>query len=102
MLTIIDHRPETSVLIGASNRADLMDLALLRRFDLSVTLPSPTVEKIHQYLFRYQTDHAIQFPIAIAPLLQESADHPWSTIERTCQQIHQQMILDPQYVAKEA
>ena len=93
ILTIIDHLPDTSIFIAASNRPDLIDPALLRRFDVSLTLPLPTSQQIQDYLETYQARHAVQFPMAIPSLVRDLIGHPWSTIERTCQQLHKQIIL---------
>lgn len=101
ILTIIDHLPDTSIFIAASNRPDLIDPALLRRFDLSLTLPLPTPQYIHDYLETYQARHAVQFPIAVPSLVRDLTGHPWSTIEQTCQQLHKQIILT-EIVAQEA
>ncbi len=95
LLTLIDHFPDTSVLVAATNRPDLIDPALLRRFDLAVVLPPPSESDILGYLTRYQTDHAMRFSVPASVLAHDLAGHPWSTVERTCQQIHKQMILTP-------
>ena len=95
ILTIMDHLPDTSILVTASNRPDLIDPALLRRFDLLLTLPLPSRDQIQDYLVRYQTVHQIPWPVALSLLVHDLAGHPWSTIERTCQQLHKQHLLAP-------
>jgi SpoVK/Ycf46/Vps4 family AAA+-type ATPase len=93
LLMLIDHFPDTSVLVAATNRPDLIDPALMRRFDLVVALPAPSESDILGYLTRYQADHAMHFPVSVAALAHDLAGHPWSTVERTCQQLHKQRIL---------
>ena len=93
LLMLIDHFPDTSVLVGATNRPDLIDPALMRRFDLTMVLPPPSEPDILGYLTRYQAEHTMRFPVPCATLAHDLAGHPWSTVERTCQQLHKQMIL---------
>ena len=93
LLMLIDHFPDTSVLVAATNRPDLIDPALIRRFDLALVLPPPSESDILGYLTRYQADHAMHFPVPVAALAHDLAGHPWSTVERTCQQLHKQRIL---------
>ncbi len=93
LLTLIDHFPDTSVLVAATNRPDLIDPALLRRFDLAVVLPPPSESDILGYLTRYQADHAMRFSVPTSALAHDLAGHPWSTVERTCQRLHKQIIL---------
>ncbi len=93
LLVLIDHFPDTSVLVAATNRPDLIDPAIMRRFDMAMMLPPPSESDILGYLNRYQTDHAMRFPVSATALAHDLAGHPWSTIERTCQRLHKQMIL---------
>ena len=93
LLMLIDHFPDTSVLVAATNWPDLIDPALIRRFDLALVLPPTSEPDILGYLTRYQADHGVCFPVPVASLAHNLAGHPWSTVERTCQQLHKQRIL---------
>ena len=93
LLMLIDHFPDTSVLVAATNRPDLIDPALMRRFDLAMVLPPPSESDILGYLTRYQAGRAMRFPVPVVALAHDLIGHPWSTVERTCQRLHKQMIL---------
>lgn len=93
LLTLIDHFPDTSVLVAATNRPDLIDPALLRRFDLALALSAPSESDIAAYIVRYQTDRAIRFSVPAAALAHDLAGRPWSVVEQTCQRVHKALIL---------
>ncbi len=75
--------------------------ALLRRFDLTSLLPPPSESAILHYLERYEATRGIHFPLPVAVLAHDLAGHAWSTVERTCQQLHKQEILHTLHSDKE-
>lgn len=49
ILQLIDHFPKNSVLIGATNQIQMIDEALVRRFELRLEFKSPTNEVLESY-----------------------------------------------------
>jgi SpoVK/Ycf46/Vps4 family AAA+-type ATPase len=50
ILQLFDYLPQSSIVIAATNQKDMIDLALLRRFDLSVKLDLPNENQIRALL----------------------------------------------------
>jgi SpoVK/Ycf46/Vps4 family AAA+-type ATPase len=48
ILQLFDYLPQNSIVIAATNQKDMVDEALLRRFDFSIEFPLPNVEKIKE------------------------------------------------------
>jgi AAA+ superfamily predicted ATPase len=50
ILQLFDYLPQNSMIIAATNQKEMVDDALLRRFDLSVKFDLPTVKQIHELI----------------------------------------------------
>lgn len=50
ILQLFDYLPQNSIVIAATNQKEMIDDALLRRFDLSVEFPLPDEEKIKELI----------------------------------------------------
>lgn len=48
ILQLFDYLPQNSIVIAATNQKDMVDDALLRRFDLSIKLDMPNVKQIDE------------------------------------------------------
>ncbi len=48
ILQLFDYLPQTSIVIAATNQVNMLDDALLRRFDLKMRLDLPTMEQIQE------------------------------------------------------
>ncbi|MBC6445405.1 MAG: ATP-binding protein [Alphaproteobacteria bacterium GM202ARS2] len=65
LLMHVDELPSYSVIIAASNHAELLDRAVWRRFQLRLTLPSPTPKELQTYFEKhFQQFHGVP---AISP-----------------------------------
>lgn len=49
LIQLIDYLPQNALLIAATNHADLIDVALLRRFQLRIQFEMPTAEVLDNY-----------------------------------------------------
>ena len=49
LIQLIDYLPQNALLIAATNHADLIDVALLRRFQLRIQFEMPTAEVLDTY-----------------------------------------------------
>jgi SpoVK/Ycf46/Vps4 family AAA+-type ATPase len=49
LIQLIDYLPQNALLIAATNHADLIDIALLRRFQLRIQFEMPTSEILDTY-----------------------------------------------------
>ncbi|MDM1295888.1 ATP-binding protein [Sphingobacterium sp. N143] len=50
ILQLFDYLPQSSMVIAATNQKDMLDEALLRRFDLSISLELPEEEQIEKMI----------------------------------------------------
>ncbi|QRY55259.1 AAA family ATPase [Sphingobacterium siyangense] len=50
ILQLFDYLPQSSMVIAATNQRDMLDEALLRRFDLSISLELPEKEQIEKLI----------------------------------------------------
>ncbi|MFM5296723.1 AAA family ATPase [Aeromonas veronii] len=53
ILLEIDRLPDHVILIGATNHEELLDRAVVRRFDLLWSLPKPTDDQVQEWLHRF-------------------------------------------------
>ncbi|AIM37495.1 ATPase [Sphingobacterium sp. ML3W] len=61
LIQLIDYLPQTTLLIAATNHAEIIDKALLRRFQLQISYNLPT----HAELDKYYDKLSQQFPLEI-------------------------------------
>jgi len=68
ILQLFDYLPQTSMLIAATNQVEMIDTALLRRFDLNLKFNKPDPEQIADLIKltlkngKYQFDHLEKLP----------------------------------------
>ncbi|MGI9345237.1 MAG: AAA family ATPase [Gammaproteobacteria bacterium] len=65
LLMQIDSLPSHVVVIGATNHGELLDRAVWRRFQVRMTLPSPTRSRLIAWFEKFE--HRIQVPLGYAP-----------------------------------
>ncbi|WP_223857649.1 AAA family ATPase [Sphingobacterium micropteri] len=50
ILQLFDYLPQSSMVICATNQKDMLDEALLRRFDLAISLELPDQQRIQELI----------------------------------------------------
>jgi AAA+ superfamily predicted ATPase len=50
ILQLFDYLPQSSIVIAATNQSDMLDEALVRRFDVNVQFSLPNIEQIHSLI----------------------------------------------------
>lgn len=93
ILTNLDRLPDTSIIIGATNLPDVIDSALLRRFNLKIWLDAPSNTDILKYVFSYQCDHNVNFFLSDTEIVNCLAEQPWSKVEEFCLDQHRVIVL---------
>ena len=56
LLMHVDELPSYTIVIAASNHAELLDRAVWRRFQLRISLPKPTKKELEKYFKRHYKD----------------------------------------------
>lgn len=49
LIQLIDYYPKDAILIAATNHSELIDIALMRRFQLKLNYEMPNEEQLNQY-----------------------------------------------------
>lgn len=65
LLMQIDNLPSHVMVIGATNHAELLDRAVWRRFQVRMTLPSPTRARLTKWFEKFE--HRIKLSLGYAP-----------------------------------
>ncbi|MBQ7457182.1 MAG: AAA family ATPase [Desulfovibrio sp.] len=65
LLMQIDYLPSHVMVIGATNHAELLDRAVWRRFQIRMTLPSPTQARLTEWFEKFE--HRIKISLGYAP-----------------------------------
>lgn len=61
ILQLFDYLPQTSMIIAATNHLDMIDDALLRRFDLNLKFDLPDEEHIHEIISKTLANNKFAF-----------------------------------------
>lgn len=94
LLLQIDDLPSSTVVIAATNHAELLDRAVWRRFQLRIDLPYPTAEQTHEFILSFFRSRSIREPIRNSEEIASSL-HPasFSEIEDFCTNVLRRHIL---------
>lgn len=85
ILQLFDFLPQSSVVIAATNQKDMVDEALLRRFDVSITLELPGKAEIANLIDLTLRNGRFQFPktASKANLINQSLGLSYFSIQKT-------------------
>ncbi len=96
LLMNLDRLSDNCVVIAATNKKDLIDGALLRRFNVDFYLEAPAKPEIKRYIMNYQRDREIFFAqlFSLENAVNSLEGKPWSRVAEFCQDLHRQLILN--------
>lgn len=85
ILQLFDYLPQTSMVIAATNQKDMLDDALLRRFDLSVEFEMPTEKQINELVTLSLRNGQFSFdnPKKVLAVIKASAGLSYYSIQKT-------------------
>lgn len=66
ILQLFDYLPQSSMVIAATNQNDMLDEALLRRFDLSISLELPDTQQIQRLIQLVLKEDQFKFDKAVS------------------------------------
>lgn len=90
LLMSLDRLSDDVMFVAATNRKDLLDSAITRRFDIVLSFPNPTDEQKEKYLDQYRGKRGID--IRIDPKKMQKCVS-YSDIERLVTQTHKAQVL---------
>lgn len=101
LLKEIEDYPVTSVIIGATNHPELLDKAIWRRFDRTLTVEMPEISERKQLLVRHLEGYADTVGRSIVDYIATTTDGVNSAdICKLCEHIKRQFIIAPEVPAK--
>lgn len=101
LLKEIEDYPVTSVIIGATNHPELLDKAIWRRFDRTLTVEMPEISERKQLLVRHLEGYADTVGRSIVDYIATTTDGVNSAdICKLCEHIKRQFIIAPGVPAK--
>lgn len=85
ILQLFDYLPQSSIVIAATNQADMLDEALLRRFDVNIELDLPEKDQIIDLINLTLGKGQFKLPskIAINKIINESVGLSYYSIQKT-------------------
>ena len=101
ILVQLDRLAPSVLLVAATNRPDLLDPALERRFAVKLWLDGPDEEAARQYVDEYRRRHDVAFPNPAPEGSTPCAWRSWAQVERYCQDRHRAVLLGEDVVGGE-
>lgn len=94
LLMQIDNLPSHAMIIGATNHAELLDRAVWRRFQIRMTLPSPTCARLTEWFGKFE--HRIGIPLGYTPtyLAKQLPKASFAEVEEFCTTVYRQYVLE--------
>lgn len=85
ILQLFDYLPQNSIVIAATNQKDMVDDALLRRFDLSIEFPLPNNAKIKELvqLTLKNGEFVFDKPRSLNPIIETAKGLSYYSIQKT-------------------
>lgn len=93
MLKQIDALPSYVILIAATNRGDILDDALWRRFQVSVTLPMPNRDELARYYEQYMDKYHMKISMEPTVLAEETMPCSYAKAEELMTTLRRKMVL---------
>ena len=85
ILQLFDYLPQNSIVIAATNQKEMVDEALLRRFDLSIQFPLPDAEKVKELVALTLKNGAFKFdkPRSVNKVMESALGLSYYSIQKT-------------------
>lgn len=96
LLQEIENWPSTGLLIAATNHPELVDPALWRRFDLDITFPSPSSEKVSEAVTHYLGDDIDEFRPLVDLIIDTQLGSSYSDIKRSVHKLRRMKLIAPE------
>lgn len=96
LLLQIDDLPSYTVVVVASNHAQLLDSAVWRRFQVRLEMPRPSKKQLIQFIEYYQTQTPLNFGLTARTIVEKVGFDSFSAIEDFCRDVYRRAVLDRQ------
>ena len=94
LLLQIDALPSYTVVVVASNHAQLLDSAVWRRFQIRIELPRPNKKQQALFIENYQNKTSLNFGLSARAILEKISFDSFSAIEDFCRDVYRLAVLN--------
>ncbi|MCY4209442.1 MAG: ATP-binding protein [Gammaproteobacteria bacterium] len=96
LLLQIDSLPSYTVVVVASNHAELLDTAVWRRFQVRLEMPRPTKEQFVGFIRNYEKQTAVKFCVPAQSIVEKAGFDSFSAVEDFCRDVYRRAVLERQ------
>ncbi len=96
LLLQIDALPSYTVVVVASNHAQLLDSAVWRRFQVRLEMPRPSKQQLIEFIEYYQKQTPLNFGLSARTITEKVGFDSFSAVEDFCRDVYRRAVLDRQ------
>ena len=96
LLMQIDSMPSYTVVVVASNHAQLLDSAVWRRFQVRIEMPRPTQKQLISYIDNFAKQTSLNLGLAASTIAKKVAFDSFSAVEDFCHDVYRRAVLNQQ------
>jgi SpoVK/Ycf46/Vps4 family AAA+-type ATPase len=93
LLLQIDALPSHVVVVTATNHAELLDRAVWRRFQVRITLPSPTMAQRVAWFVDFERTMGMPLGLSVKTLASRLPVDTFADLEQFCQDVQRRYVL---------
>lgn len=93
LLMMTDSLPSYTIVLGASNHAELLDRAVWRRFQIRLELPMPEINEIQLFLINFERKYNMSFQTDLSKLATKLKGNNFGDIENFALSVMRRYIL---------
>ena len=93
LLLQIDALPSYTVVVIASNHAQLLDSAVWRRFQVRLELPRPTKRQLVKFIQDYENQTHLEFGVSVTQIVDKVGFDSFSAAEDFCRDVYRRSII---------
>lgn len=97
LLLQIDAVPSYTVVIVASNHAQLLDSAVWRRFQVRLEMPRPTKKQLTEFIQNYEARTSFNFGLSAKTIVESVDFDSFSAVEDFCRDVYRRAILEKRH-----
>ena len=94
LLLQIDALPSYTIVVVASNHAELLDTAVWRRFQVRLEMPRPTKEQFIGFIQNYEKQISIKFGLPAQTIVEKAGFDSFSAVEDFCRDVYRRAVLE--------
>ena len=94
LLLQIDSLPSYTVVVVASNHAELLDTAVWRRFPVCLEMPRPTRAQFVSFIQNYEKQTSLKFGLPAQTIVEKTGFDSFSAVEDFCRDVYRRAVLE--------